>query len=112
MSFAESLRPVSDNRWLHKQPDFAFSIIKHLFKEPEPYPRTSVGNNLSDWMRVDEKRTYPVVERLAKNGDKNSHWIAYRACRNLIKKEPEKVMDLLNVKQYKYKDRVYFRRDY
>ncbi len=106
---SESLRPVSDNRWLYKQPEFAFSVIKYLFKEPVAYPRASVGNNLSDWMRIDEKLTYKIVEELAKNGDKNSYWIAYRACRNLVKKEPIMVMDMLGVDTYKYKDRIYSR---
>ena len=64
---SESLRPVADNRWLHKQPEFALSIIKHLFYEPESYARTSVGNNLSDWMRIDEARTFKIIEELAKS---------------------------------------------
>lgn len=109
---SESLRPVADNRWLKKQPEFALSIIKHLFKESRAYPRTSVGNNLSDWMRIDKERTIKLVKKLAQNGNKDSHWIAYRACRNLVKKEPVRVMDLLDVDEYKYKDRIYFREDY
>jgi 3-methyladenine DNA glycosylase AlkC len=109
---SESLRPVADNRWIRKQPEFAFSIIKHLYTEPDSYPKTSVGNNLSDWMRIDEDRTYRIVEKLAKNGNKNSYWIAYRACRNLVKIKPVEVMSLLGVEEYKYKDRVYHRCEY
>ncbi len=45
---SESLRPVVENKWFHKEPDYALGIIKHLFQESAPYPRTSVGNNLSD----------------------------------------------------------------
>jgi 3-methyladenine DNA glycosylase AlkC len=87
-------------------------IIRHLFFESDPYPRTSVGNNLSDWLRVDEDIAWPIVQELAGNGDQNSYWIAYRACRNLVKKDPIKVMDLLGVDDYKYKKTVHRREDY
>lgn len=103
----ESLRPVADNGWFRKHTEFVFPIIENLYHESSPYPRTSIGNTLSDWMRINEKMTLEIIEKLAANGDKNSYWIAYRACRNLVKKEPEKVMKLLNVKEYKYKDREY-----
>jgi 3-methyladenine DNA glycosylase AlkC len=109
---SESLRPVVENRWIHKQPDFALSILQHLYQESDPYPRTSVGNSLSDWIRVDEELVYPIVEKLAKSGDMNSYWIAYRACRNLVKKKPLLVMDLLGVDEYKYKKRIHKRSDY
>jgi len=109
---SESLRPVVENKWFQKDPEYALGIIQHLFQESAPYPRTSVGNNLSDWLRVDENVAWPIVEELASNGDQNSHWIAYRACRNLVKKEPLKVMDLLGVEEYKYKSRVDRKADY
>jgi hypothetical protein len=108
---SESLRPVVENRWFHNQPEYALDIIRHLFKEAAPHPRTSVGNNLSDWMRVDHDTAWPIVEELAQNGDPNSYWIAYRACRNYVKKEPIKVMDVLGVDQYKYKNRIHQRED-
>ncbi len=108
---SESLRPVVENHWFHKQPSYALDIIAHLFQESAAYPRTSVGNNLSDWMRVDMDTAWPIVEKLARSGNKNSHWIAYRACRNYVKKEPLKVMDLLNIEEYKYKNRHYRRAD-
>ncbi len=53
---SESLRPVVENRWFHKDPDYALGVIKHLFRESAPYPRTSVGNSLSDWMRVNLRK--------------------------------------------------------
>jgi 3-methyladenine DNA glycosylase AlkC len=109
---SESLRPVVENRWMHKQPDYALSIIQHLYQEDAPYPRTSVGNSLSDWIRVNEELAVPVVRELAQNGNKNSYWIAYRACRNLVKKKPLMVMDLLGVDEYKYKNRLYYRKDF
>jgi len=109
---SESLRPVADNRWLLENPSFSFSIIKNLYKESDPYPRTSVGNHLSDWARHDSKRVYRIVKKLVDSGDKNSFWIACRACRNLIKEEPARVMDLLGVDEYKYKKRKYNRKDY
>jgi 3-methyladenine DNA glycosylase AlkC len=109
---SESLRPVVENRWIHKDPDYTFSVIKYLYKESDPYPRTSVGNNLSDWMRVDEDRAWKIVEKLAQNGNKDSYWIAYRACRNLVKIKPIQVMQLLGVEKYKYKTRIYHLKDY
>jgi len=108
----ESLRPVADNGWFKNSPEFAFGIIENLYHEGEAYPRTSIGNSLSDWMRIDRDRALAIVRRLADNGDKNSYWIAYRACRNLVKKEPLLVMDILKTDEYKYKDRRFFRSDY
>jgi hypothetical protein len=107
----ESLRPVVENHWLKKKPEFAFSILELMYKEHVEYPRTSVGNSLSDWMRIDEKRTLDVVEKLANSGNKDSYWIAYRACRNLVKREPVMVMDILKIDRYKYKDREIERND-
>lgn len=104
---SESLRPVVENRWFHKDPDYPLGIIRHLFRESAPYPRTSVGNNLSDWMRVDPDTAWPIVKELATNGNKNSYWIAYRACRNYVKTEPVQVMRLLDIAEYKYKNRSY-----
>lgn len=109
---SESLRPVSENGWLKKQPEYALSIIQNLFKEADEYPRTSVGNSLSDWMRIDESNTLKIVKKLANNGDKNSYWIAYRACRNLVKKKPLLVMNILKTDEYIYKDRKFYRKDF
>ena len=109
---AETLRPVQENRWFYKNPDYSLSILRNIFKESAPYPRTSVGNNLSDLARRLPDLVYDLVKELVDSGDKNSYWIAYRACRNLVKKEPVKVMDLLKVDEYKYKKRIYRRIDY
>jgi 3-methyladenine DNA glycosylase AlkC len=87
-------------------------IIREMFKESCSYPRTSVGNNLSDLARCCPDTVYGVVRDLVDNGDKNSHWIAHRACRNLVKKEPLRVMGLLKVDEYRYKKRIYRRSDY
>jgi 3-methyladenine DNA glycosylase AlkC len=71
-----------------------------------------VGNNLSDLARHLPNLVFELVEELVASGDRNSYWIAYRACRNLVKKEPTKVMNLLHVDEYRYKKRVYRRSDY
>ena len=63
-------------------------------------------------MRINLEYTLPVVKGLASNGDDNSYWIASRACRNLVKKEPLLVMDILRTDHYKYKDRDFRRADY
>ena len=109
---SETMRPVTINRWIHKDPRYSLSILGHLFREKAPYPRTSVGNNLSDLARKNPELVYGIIEKLVKARDKNSYWIAYRACRNLVKEEPVRVMDLLGVDEYKYKDRYYKRDDY
>jgi hypothetical protein len=41
-------------------------------------------------------------------GDPNSDRIAYRACRNLVKKDISRIMNPLGVVAYHYKDRDYF----
>ncbi|KPK14404.1 MAG: hypothetical protein AMK69_28665, partial [Nitrospira bacterium SG8_3] len=109
---SETLRPVQENKWFYKDPEYSLSVLRHLFRESASYPRTSVGNNLSDLARRLPELVYELVEELVASGDKNSYWIAYRACRNLVKKEPVRVMDLLGVDEYKYKKAVYRRGDY
>jgi len=109
---SETLRPVKENRWFYNDPEYPLSILRHLFKENKEYPRNSVGNNLSDLARHLPELVLKVVKELVKSGDKNAYWIAYRACRNLVKNEPIKVMDLLQVDEYWYKKKVYRRSDY
>jgi 3-methyladenine DNA glycosylase AlkC len=109
---AETLRPVQENRWFYKQPEYPLSILRGMLKEDAEYPRTAVGNNLSDLARRLPDMVYGLAEELVASGDKNSCWIAYRACRNLVKTEPVKVLNLLKTDEYKYKDRVYKRSDY
>jgi 3-methyladenine DNA glycosylase AlkC len=107
---SETLRPVVENRWLKKEPEASLRVLRLLFHETDPYPRTSVGNNLSDLSRSNPELIFTIIEELATNGDDNSRWIAHRACRNLVKKEPERVLDVLDVDEYHYKDRHYHRR--
>lgn len=109
---AETLRPVKENRWFYRSPDYPLSILRNLFRESSKYPRTSVGNNLSDLASHLPALALKLVKELVESGDSNSYWIAYRACRNLVKKEPIIVMDLLGVDGYQYKKKVYKRSDY
>jgi 3-methyladenine DNA glycosylase AlkC len=109
---SETLRPVQENRWFYDSPEYPLSVLRNLFKESAPYQRTSVGNNLSDLSKRLPELVFQVVEELVESGDSDSYWIAYRACRNLVKKEPVRVMDLLGVDEYKYKKKVYRRSDY
>jgi 3-methyladenine DNA glycosylase AlkC len=103
----ETLRPVCENKWFYKHPEYSLSLIKFLFQESKAYPRTSVGNNLSDLARHLPDLVYKIVEELVASENKNSYWIAYRACRNLVKQEPVKVLRLLKTETYKYKDRIH-----
>jgi len=106
---SETLRPVQENKWFHERPEYPLSILRNLFKESSPYPRTSVGNNLSDLAKHDPDLVYELIKELVDSGNENSYWIAYRACRNLVKKYPKKVMTLLKIDEYKYKDKTYKR---
>lgn len=106
---SETIRPVCENRWFQKEPEYSLRILREMFNEKSAYPRTSVGNNLSDLARQNPELIYSIVNELVSSGDKNSYWIAYRACRNLVKKEPERVMNLLKVDEYKYKKAKYTR---
>lgn len=108
---AETLRPVQENRWFYTRPDYPLSALRRLFRESAAYPRASVGNGLSDLARRLPDLVYGLVEELAASGDKNSYWIAYRACRNLVKRDPIRVMDLLKVDEYRYKTATYRRSD-
>lgn len=109
---AETLRPVQENQWFYRKPEFSLGVLRKMFREHSVYPRTAVGNNLSDLARRLPELVLDIVRELVESGDKNSHWIAYRACRNLVKTEPIRVMDILKVDEYKYKNRIHRRRDY
>lgn len=104
---AETLRPCVENQWFYKQPEYPLSVLRLLFRESSPYPRTAVGNNLSDLARRLPDLVYDIVRELVHSGNENTYWIAYRACRNLVKKEPLKVMNFLQVDEYKYKKKIY-----
>ncbi len=106
---AETLRPVKENKWFNERPEYPLSILRNLFKENSSYPRTSVGNNLSDLAKHNPELVYKLAEELVGSGNENSYWIAYRACRNLVKKDKNKVMNLLKVDEYKYKNKIYKR---
>jgi 3-methyladenine DNA glycosylase AlkC len=106
---AETLRPIKENKWFYERPEYPLSILRNLFKEGSSYPRTSVGNNLSDLAKRNPDLIYKIVKELVESGNKNSYWIAYRACRNLVKKDKNKVMNLLKVDEYKYKSKIYKR---
>jgi len=83
-----------------------------MFQESSAYARASVGNNLSDLARQCPETVYRAVGEPVGNGYRNSYWTAYRACRNLVRPDPLKVMDLLKVDEYGYKERIYKRSDY
>ncbi len=104
---AETLRPVVENRWFFDEIDYPISIISHLFTEHHPYPRASVGNNLSDISKKLPELVFDLVAKLVALNNEDSYWIAYRACRNLVKKYPEEVMKLLGIGEYRYKSKVY-----
>lgn len=106
---SETLRPVRENRWFYKTPDYPLTVLENLFAEAEAYPRTSVGNNLSDLSRRLPDLVLEMVKQLTKRKDKNSDWIAHRACRNLIKTHPQQVLALLRTDEYRYKGKTYRR---
>ena len=68
-----------------------------------------MGNNLSDLSRRNPDLVTGIAAELAASGNSNSYWIAYRACRNLVKQRPEQVLDVLHTDEYRYKDRYYRR---
>jgi len=109
---SESLRPVVENRWIHKNPEFSLKVLRELFEESDEYPRTSVGNNLSDLSGKSPELIFGIVEELVAKGNDDSYWIAHRACRNLVKKEPLRVMDILKIDEYVYKKKKYKRADF
>ena len=105
----EMLRPVQENAWFYNEPEYPLSELRRMFWKPSPYPSTSVGNNLSDLARCLPELIYGLVAELIASGDKNSYWIAYRVCRNLVKKDPKRVMNLFGIDEYGYKKTVYKR---
>lgn len=106
---SETLRPVVENKWINNDTDYSLSILRNMFNEEDQFPRTSVGNNLSDLSKKNPDLIFKIVKGLVESNNKNSLWIAYRSCRNLIKKDPIKVLDLLKVDEYHYKDKNYYR---
>lgn len=104
---AETLRPVKENKWFFNNIDYSLDVLEKLFYESKPYPRTSVGNNLSDISKKKPELIFDIAAQLVKSGDKNAVWIAHRACRNLVKKKKDRVLEILNIREYKYKNKTY-----
>jgi 3-methyladenine DNA glycosylase AlkC len=69
----ETLRPVQENAWFYNEPEYPLSVLRRMFREPRPYPRTTVGNNLSDLARRLPELVYGLVAELVASGDKNSY---------------------------------------
>jgi len=109
---SEALRPVVENKWIHDDPGYSIKVLRKMFKESHEFPKTSVGNNLSDLSRKNPELIYEIVQELMSMGNKDSHFIAHRACRNLVKQDPIRVMNLLKVDCYQYKSKKYHRTDY
>lgn len=109
---SECLRPVVENRWIHDEPEYSLKVLRNLFNESNKFPRVSVGNNLSDLSRKNPELIYHIVQELIEMDNSNSYFIAYRACRNLVKQDPIRVMKLLNTDCYEYKNKRYYRDDY
>jgi 3-methyladenine DNA glycosylase AlkC len=59
----------------YKNTDYPLSILKNMFKENSSYPRTSVGNNLSDLAKKLPNLVYNLVEELVESRDKNPYWL-------------------------------------
>lgn len=108
---SESLRPVGENKWINDKPEFSLEVLRLLFTEEDPYPSTSVANNLSDLSRKQGELILNVVSELLSLENEKAYWIAYRACRTLINTEKVKVMNLLKVDTYTYKKKIYFRNE-
>jgi 3-methyladenine DNA glycosylase AlkC len=109
---SETLRPIKENHWIHEQPEYALSVIKYLYKEGNKYARDSVGNNLSDLSKTNPELILEIIQLLVQKKDENAYKIAHRASRHLIKKYPVKIMNLLEIDEYNYKDRKYHRSEY
>lgn len=109
---SEATRPVAENRWIQEEPEFSLKILRKLFMESEEFPRVSVANNLSDLSRKNPELIYGLVKELKAFGNKDSDFIAYRACRNLIKEDTIRVMNLLEIDEYIYKNKRYYKKDY
>jgi 3-methyladenine DNA glycosylase AlkC len=75
---SKTLRPVRENRWFYNDPEYPLSILRLFFRESATYPRTSVGNNLSDLARQLPEQVLKIVEGLVRSKDQNAYWIAYR----------------------------------
>lgn len=106
---SEALRPVVENRWIQENPDYALKVLCHLFRESHEFPRVSVGNNLSDLSRKNSEVIYKIVEELLAMNNPDSSFIAHRACRNLVKTDSARVLDLLGLETYAYKGQRYKR---
>lgn len=109
---AETLRPVVENRWILKEPNYSLSVLNKMFNDNNRYVRNSVGNNLSDLSKHHPELILDLVRKLTLSKDINAYKIAWRACRNLVKKYPLEVFGALNTNEYKYKSSIYRRSDY
>jgi 3-methyladenine DNA glycosylase AlkC len=96
---SESLRPVliQGKNWLRDRPQKAIYLLKKLNQDPNLYVRKSVGNNLAD---ISKKHPDLVLSTLRiwlseNNYDKQTMFIARKACRHLVKTHQTEVNEVL-----------------
>ena len=68
----ETLQPVQEIRRLYGKPEYPLSILRKMFGESSPYPRTSVGSNLSDLSKGLPELVCNIGEELVESGDGGS----------------------------------------
>ena len=64
---------------------------------------------VAEYGKIEPSVVLEFLARVADSRNTNSYWIAYPACRNMVKGEPQQIMDLLGVDEYHYKDQNFYR---
>ncbi len=99
---SESLRPVlvSGKNWLREKPQDSIRYLKKLNCDPSLYVRKSVGNNLADISRRHPELVLTTLQDWLdeNNYDKRTWFIARKACRRIVKSNPDEVDKLLKGK--------------
>lgn len=65
------------------KPEVVFKILEILKEDPVMFVKKSVGNHLTDWLKVNYKPTKELLNRWKKSDNKHTQWIVKRATRKI-----------------------------
>ncbi len=84
---SEGLRPKLP--WAPKLDTFiehptpVFAILDQLKQDEIMFVKKSVANHLTDWLKVNQEKTIPLIKDWSASADKNTQWILKRATRTI-----------------------------
>lgn len=65
------------------QPELVFHILELLKEDPVLFVKKSVGNHMTDWLKVNPEPTKIILKKWRQSENKHTQWIVKRATRKI-----------------------------